>query len=153
MTSLQLSDFYPDDIILCENDLPFEDGTYEVFKGDYILNIFLIKNHRIQYHIVYNIELKKRLITWYFEYLTINNKQVHNLWRQLSDTTELDMWYSNHFELYPEHYNKKIECEKNFNEKWDKFINFMIECSINDINIISKLEQKCIKTQNLSLPS
>ena len=134
MTLLQLSHFYPDDKILCENDLPFEDGTYEVFECDVILNIFLIKNHRIQYHIIYNIELKKRLMTWHFEYLTINDKLVNNLWRQLGNTTQLDMWYSNHFELYPEHNSKKIEYNNKFNKEWDKFLNFMVECSVNDVN-------------------
>ncbi len=81
MSELQISSFYPNNLIICENDLPFEDGTYEVYERDDILNIFLIKNQRIQYHIVYNIKNKKRLITWKFEYLTINNKQVHNVWR------------------------------------------------------------------------
>ena len=133
MSELTLSSFYPNNTISCENDLPFDDGTYEVWERKVILNIFIIKNHRIEYHTQYNISIKKRLITWKFEYLEHNGKQLHNVWRQPIDTNVYDLLYSStNWELYPEEYKKRIEHNKNFNICYDTFINNVKDCAIND---------------------
>ncbi len=131
---LELKSFYPDDLVECQNDLDFEDGTYEVYQRNVILNLFLIKNRKIQYHIVYNVEKKKRLITWTFEYLKVNDQEVHNVWRQTMDTKECDMYSSNHWELYPEHYKKRMEHQKNTQSMWNSFVDHVKDCAENDIS-------------------
>lgn len=113
MSILTLSSFYPNNLVCCPEDLPFEDGTYELIERGEILNFFLIKNHRIQYHIVYNRALKKRLITWHFEYLNKNGQEIHNVWRQLMESERLvdspnyDLFYTSHWDLYPEEFKLK----------------------------------------------
>lgn len=118
-TALSISSFYPFNYnsVMCLNDLPFDDGTYEVYESNDILNIFQIKNHRIQYHIVYNIETKKRLMTWSFEYLIKNGEQVHNVWRQTMNSNHCEMYASTHWNLYQEEYKHRKENDANFKVK------------------------------------
>lgn len=134
MSDYKIPEFYPNDVISCENDLPYEDGTYEVWQRDVILNIFLIKNKRIQYHIQYNTLLKKRLITWRFEYLThSDNTKIHNIWRQPMDTKDIDLYSSSHWELYPEDLKKRIQHKQNFQAGWNNFTDYVINCAKKDI--------------------
>lgn len=127
-STLSLSSFYPDNSVVCLNDLPFEDGTYEVYERNVILNIFQIKNHRIQYHIVYNVETKKRLMTWSFEYVTNNGEQVHNVWRQTMNANKCEMYASSHWNLYPEEHKQRLAHHANFEVKFENFINHVGKC-------------------------
>ncbi len=124
MTELTMESFYPENIIKCEADLPFEDGTYDVVEREDILNIIEIKNHRITHHHQYNAKMKLRLITWTFDYLTAEDgTQIHNIWRQPRGTIERDMYASTHWHLYPEHHKKHIENTTRSKEKWNNFFN------------------------------
>ncbi len=133
MSESELSPFYPNNLVCCDADLPFEDGTYEIYQRKVILNLFMIKNHRIQYHIVYNIESKKRLITWHFEYLNINEDKIHNIWRQPMDTNKCDLYFSSHWHLYPEEHKAHIEFKKNTDMYFTNFINHIGNCRENNI--------------------
>jgi hypothetical protein len=121
--SLTLESFYPDNLIKCKADLPFDDGTYEVWEGNSILNIFEIKNKRIIFHYKYNVSMKLRLITWHFEYLTAEDgSQICNIWRQCEETTERDLFHSTHWHLYPEVYKARMEQKNRWNTMWNKFV-------------------------------
>lgn len=93
MTELTVRSFYPNYSISCDDILPFEDGTYEVWERT-LLNIFIIKNHKIEYHIIYNISMKLRLITWKYEYLEQDGKQTYNVWRQQTDEDKYYLFLS-----------------------------------------------------------
>lgn len=128
MSELTLSSFYPNKIIFCDSDLNFEDGIYKVWEREVILNIFIIEKSRIQYHIQYNTSLKKRLITWKFEYLTAEDgTQIHNVWI-LTDRNKYDLYTSSHWNLYPEEYNIRAKHDLHFNAIWDKFIDHLRTC-------------------------
>lgn len=128
---LTMDSFFPDGTIHCEADLPFEDGTYEVWNHklfENVLFIFEIRNHRITHYYHYNIKQKKRVITWTFEYLTDENgKPIHNIWRQAPGTQERDMYHSTHWHLYPEHQKKRMEHDKFAKQSWNNFINSIYE--------------------------
>ena len=116
MTSITEESFFPNGRIACYNDLPFEDGTYEVWKNDVILNVYQIKNHRITHYYKFNTELKKRLITWLFEYLTAEDgTQIHNVYRHLPNVVDKEMWYSSHWHLYPEENEHMVIVHSTFN--------------------------------------
>lgn len=133
MSKLTISSFYPNNLVCCQEDLPFKDGTYEVIEREAILNLFLIKNHRIQYHIVYNMERKKRLITWHFEYLNKNGQEINNIWRQTMDTDNCDLYFSSHWDLYPEEHKYHLEFKQNTEKSWNNFVNYMGNCRENNI--------------------
>ncbi len=117
-----LDSFYPKGIVKCESDLTFADGTYEVWERDVILNIFEIKNKRIIYHYKYNTEMKLRLITWHFEYLTAKDgTQICNIWRQPTRTGEQDLFHSTHWQLYPEHFAIHLKQKQQVETFWNKF--------------------------------
>ena len=85
-----------------------------------------MKDHRIQYHIQYNTLIKKRLITWKFEYLTTDDGQpIHNIWRQLSDTKGYYLYTSSHWNLYPEDHKKRIQDIKLFYRHKIQFLKCM----------------------------
>jgi hypothetical protein len=124
MAELTIESFYPDNRVECLKDLPLEDGTYDVIERESILNIFEIKNHRIIYHHKYNANMKLRLISWIFEYLTAEDgSQICNVWRQPQGTLERDLYTSTHFDLYPEHHKKRLEHAEKSKIKYETFIN------------------------------
>lgn len=134
MSELTLSSFYPNNYICCHNDLNFDDGTYEVLERNVILNIFIIENHRIQYHIKYNTSLNKRLITFKFEYLTADDgTPINNIWRQAYESEKYSLMSSSRWDLYPKEYEIITEHNKKFNDTWNKFINHMQTCAENDV--------------------
>lgn len=134
MSELTLSSFYPDNKICCHDDLNFNDGTYEVLEREVILNIFIVENRKIQYHIKYNTSLNKRLITFKFEYLTDKDGiPIYNVWRQTSENNRYNLLSSSRWDLYPKEYEIITEHNKQFNDSWDKFVNHMRMCAENDI--------------------
>ena len=123
MTALTLDSFYPEGLIKCEADLPFEDGTYEVWEREVILNIFQINNRRILYHYKYNTAMKLRLITWHFEFLTAaDGSHICNVWRQPTRTATQDLFHSSHWHLYPEQYARRQEEKERSKIIWNRLI-------------------------------
>ncbi len=112
MSNLTLSSFFPDTLICCPNDLPFEDGTYEVIERG-SLNFLIMKNHRIQYYIAYHLESKTRIFTWHFEYLNKDGEEIHNVWIQRSSSNKFVLFESTHGDLYPEEHKAVIEFKQN----------------------------------------
>jgi hypothetical protein len=133
MSNLTLSSFYPNNLVSCSEDLPFEDGTYEVIEREAILNFFLIKNRRIQYHIVFNMERRKRLMTWHFEYLNKNGQEINNIWRQTMDTDKCDLYFSSHWDLYPEEHKARLEFSQASEKIWNNFVNHIGNCRENKV--------------------
>ena len=123
MTTITLDSFYPERLIKCESDLPFENGTYEVWESEAILDIFEIKNRRIIYHYKYNTKMKLRLITWHFEYLTAaDGSQICNVWRQPTRTATQDLFQSSHWHLYPEQHARRQEDKERDRILWNRLV-------------------------------
>jgi hypothetical protein len=134
MEQLKITSFYPNNYICCPADLPFDDGTYEFIERQALLNLIIIKNHRIQYHIVYNMERKQRLITWKFEYLEKDGKNVENIWRQTMNTNKYDLYSSSHWEYYPEEHIARKEFQTNVDQMWNNISNHIENCRENNID-------------------
>jgi hypothetical protein len=123
MTSLSYDMFFPNNKIWCDKDLEIADGTYEIWERDVILNIFEIKNKRITHYYKYNVEMKKRLITWLFEYLKDDNGvQICNVYRNHPDVNHKELISSSHWQLYPEEYKKQLDFKQKFNTQWNTFV-------------------------------
>lgn len=128
MPDLSMKMFFPNGYIWCDKDLDFVDGTYEVWERDVILNIFQIVNKRIIYYYKYNTEIKKRLITWIFEYIKgSNGDQICNLYRHLPCIGEKELYVSSHWDLYPNEYKKILEFKKIADRDWDAFVEYQFK--------------------------
>jgi hypothetical protein len=130
MSDEELSRFFPDNKIWCDKDLEIEDGTYEIWQRDVILNIFEIKNKRITHYYKYNVEMKLRLNTFLFEYIKhTDGSEICNVYRKHCDDKQKVLICSSHWHLYPEEHKQRVDFTNNFNKMWDSFVRNTINTS------------------------
>lgn len=130
MPSIPESVLFPTGYIVCNSNIPFDDGIYNVLSEIKTTKIAIISNKCIT-TLTHDDVYGNRLVTWEFEYITTaNGDTIHNVYRILPGMVEREMYHSSHWNLYPEQHQHKLEIKAQFDKKWNILMSGIVSTSM-----------------------